>query len=81
MTPLMFAVLLAFAIGLLALALWQSNAAFGVASASVFLILGGVLFSDGLPELPAFANTGLALLAVILGFGLVFQFALGEAGV
>lgn len=76
----MFAVLLAFALGLLGLALWLSNAAIGVASASVFLILGGVFLVDGVPELPGFANTGLAVLSIVLAIGFVFQFAIGDVG-
>ena len=79
MTPIIFAVLLALAIALLAVALWVENAAFGVASASIFLILAGLFLGDGLSDLPGYANVGIALVSGILAIGLVLQFALGDS--
>ena len=45
---LLFVGLLAAAVALLALALWLDDTAIGVVSASIFLILGGILFSGSL---------------------------------
>lgn len=47
MTPELFAVLLVAALALLALAFFLDNAAFGVASASLFIILAALTFFDG----------------------------------
>ena len=79
MMPLIFAVLLLTAIALLAFAFWLDNAAFGVASASVFLIIGGVLLTEGVEGLPGFATTAFATLSVVLAIGVVLQMAIGDS--
>jgi len=45
MSATLFAIILAIALILLVMAFWLNNAAFGVASASLFIILGGLILS------------------------------------